>query len=730
MRVGNGALAFGFDAGDGALIDIVDVASGHHFVRGGTAVWQIDLAGAAGRVLRPGDARRFTWRMAADSPQLLELTWSDFDLSDAPGLVVAVSVAMDDAAALSDWRIGLDSMGTMTVEQVRFPRVEKITRLPREELVVPRWMGTLARSPDRVLHDAEGAPTRLEYAYPGTLALQMVALYSRGGPGLYAAADDTLSYRKSFALWADADSMRAYEMVHALENPDSVRQHWAPAYAARLGTFTGDWITAAERYREWGTRQPWARNSRLQRGLVPGWLLQTGMWVWNRGRSPGVLPPAVALQDTLGLPVSVFWHWWHNGPYDTSFPDYLPPREGAEPFRRAVSEAQAAGVHAIVYMNQRLWCTGQPSWDAAAAAAAVKERDGRVRTEVYNIFDPQPCATMDVTTEHWRAKYAGIADTVLDDYGLDGIYMDQAVQSLVCWDPTHDHPSGGGNYWMHGFRALAARIRAESATRPILLAGEGAGEPWLPELDLMLTLQVSQERYSNPASGWEPIPLFQAVYHAYGVTYGSYSSLVMPPYDDLWPAATRPADALTLMDTRFRRQFYLEQARSFVWGLQPTIANFSPDQLAERVEETAYMMRLARLRARVPEFLLRGTFLRPPDLDVDTVDVPLSRVSIYAARGGGPTVSDGRYPAAIAGAWRADDGRVAVAVASIIDQPVSVALVLDPHAWGMQGTGAIERVDAEGNQPLGRWSGAKMPITLELSAGGASVIILRPDVQP
>src|SRR5207247_1334558 len=146
------------------------------------------------------------------------------------------------------------------------------------------------------------------------------------------------------------------------------------------------------------------------------------------------------------------------------------------------------GSHAMVYMNQRLWCTGTPSWTAEGAASwAVKERDGRVREEVYNVFDPQPCATMDVTTSFWRAKYAGIADTVLDGYGVDGIYMDQAVQSLVCWDPTHGHPVGGGNYWMGGFRALATQIRAAvQPGRPVLLAGEGAGEPWLPELDLML----------------------------------------------------------------------------------------------------------------------------------------------------------------------------------------------------------------------------------------------------
>jgi hypothetical protein len=438
-----------------------------------------------------------------------------------------------------------------------------------------------------------------------------------------------------------------------------------------------------------------------------------------------VLPPARALQDTLGLPVSVFWHWWHNGPYDTSFPDYLPPREGAEPFRRAVADAHAAGVHAIVYMNQRLWCTNQPSWSEAAAAAAVKERDGRVRTEVYNIFDPQPCATMDVTTPYWRTKYATIADTVLDVYGLDGIYMDQAVQSLVCWDPTHDHPVGGGNYWMRGFRALAGQIRTESAAPSILLAGEGAGEPWLPELDLMLTLQVSLERYSNPASGWAPIPLFQAVYHAYGITYGSYSSLVMPPYDDLWPAATAPADALTLLDERFRRQFYLEQARSFVWGLQPTIANFFPDQLATRPAETAYMMRLARLRARVPEFLLYGTFLRPPALTVRETDVALSRVSIYAARGGGPTVSEAVFPAAIAGAWRADDGSIGIAVASILDEPLSVSFDLDLRSYGWAGTGTIRRLDSDGEQSLGRWTGEPVPIRLTLPAGGASVIVVR-----
>jgi hypothetical protein len=610
----------------------------------------------------------------------------------------------------------------LAIAQVRFPRLAGIPPKSDEALAVARWMGALARDPVTLLAGPDGRGRRLEWAYPGTLSLQVLALYRRGRAGLYAASDDTLAYRKTFAIWGAPDSSRGYELIHPLENPATPRAHWTPPYAALLGTFRGDWITAAERYRAWGTRQVWARQSRLRRGLVPDWLLQTGMWVWNRGRSPGVVPPALALQTALGLPVSIYWHWWHHGPYDTSFPDYLPPRDGVDSFRAAVAAAHVAGSHAIVYMNQRLWCTGTPSWSSAGAARwAVKERDGRVREEVYNIFDPQPCATMDVTTPFWRAKYAGIADTVLRDYDVDGIYMDQAVQSLVCWDSTHGHPVGGGNYWMGGFRALAAQIRAQ-AGRPVLLAGEGAGEPWLPELDLMLTLQVSQERYTEPGSGWEPIPFFQAVYHAYGVTYGSYSSLVMPPYDELWPAEFAPREPLALLDRRFRRQFFLEQARSFVWGLEPTIANFRASQLTDRPEETAYMMRLARIRARAPEYLLYGTFLRPPELKVPLVAVDLSRLSIYAARRGGLRVSSARFPAAIAGAWRAPDGRVAIAVASIVDEPMSVSFDFEPRAYGLAGAGNIDRIEETGRRPFGRYSSGVVPIELELPAGGAAVV--------
>jgi len=137
------------------------------------------------------------------------------------------------------------------------------------------------------------------------------------------------------------------------------------------------------------------------------------------------------------------------------------------------------------------------------------------------------------------------------------------------------------------------------------------------------------------------------------------------------------------------------------------------------------MMRLARIRARALDYLLYGTLLRPPDLEVPLVDVPLSRLSIYAAQRAGPTVSAARFPAALAGAWRATDGSVAIAVASIVDEPMSVSFDFEPGAYGLAAGGQIARIDERGRHRFGRFSTRVVPVTLELPAGGASVLEFR-----
>jgi len=727
IELNDAALRLSFSSTDGHVVALRDWTNRQlaGVLADSVGLWALDIAdGERITGIRAADATRFVSRRI--NPRTLEMTWSGFKRTSIPPLRVIATVQLrtDSTAA---WRIRLEGTRGAHVERVHFPRLTGITTFAaREELAVPSWMGQRARNPLALLSNANGSSKRIEFAYPGATSMQVISLSNSAQGGLYFAADDSLAYRKSFALWGESESRAGYDMVHVLADPGTAKTY-APSYAALIGVVPGDWLTAVQRYRTWGTKQSWARQSRLRSGITPAWMRNTGIWEWNRGTSDVVLEPATLLQREAGLPVSVFWHWWHNGPYDTSFPDYLPPREGAAPFTAAVKKAHAEGLHAIVYMNQRLWCKNTPSWTREKAERwAVREHNGTVREETYNVFDPQPCATMDIATPFWRMKYAGIADTVIKQYGIDGIYMDQAVLSLIDWSKDHGHPVGGGNYWMQGFRTLARDLRARNAKRPAAFAGEGGGESWMPDLDAFLTLQVSQERYADPASGWEVIPMFQAAYHPYALTYGTYGSLTLPPYDELWPAAKRPPTAMTLLDEKFLRQFHLEQARMFVWGMQPTIANFLPNQLTERRREIDYLIKLAKLRHGLREYFQTGTFLRAPVVDVDSSDLLLSRISIYAARLGGPTEAHLQSPNVLSSAWMATNGSVAVALAGINLKPMTVTVHLSPAMYGLPPSTIVVRIDENGARPLGTLGATGRALKVDIDPLQAVVIELVP----
>jgi hypothetical protein len=528
--------------------------------------------------------------------------------------------------------------------------------------------------------------------------------------------------RKHFAVFGDGAGGIGLEIVHFAAIQGGKPESYEQSYDVVLRALEGDWYTAAEHYRDWAREQWWVSESRVRSKLTPPWVRDTGVWVWNRGRSPGVTLPAMAMQQRAQIPVSVFWHWWHGCAYDVGFPEYLPPREGADAFREAVAKAESHDIHSLVYMNQRLWGMSTSSWaERNAAAFAVKGPDGQIQPEIYNTFVKAPCASMCIATPFWRGTYAGLAQAAVRDLGVAGIYMDQACTSLGCYDSSHGHPLGGGSYWMEGFKKLQADIRKRCAdAKPIALAGEGCGEGWLPYLDVMLSLQVSLERY-HTAGDWEPVPLFNAVYHDCATQYGSYSSLVRPPYDELWPAEFAPKEPLALLDRKFAAQFRLEQARSFVWGQQPTLANFRENQFAERADEVEYLLRVARLRLAALKYLRDGVFLRPPEFDAPHAEIPMSRLSIYAGQQSAVQEFTKTVPLVLASAWLASDGDVGVAMANISAKRVPVRLVLDRGRYPIPARGEVYRRTEQRREHVAGFAGGIAALDVELEPGAVRV---------
>ncbi|MEA3364948.1 MAG: DUF6259 domain-containing protein, partial [Candidatus Hydrogenedentes bacterium] len=669
-------LRLSFDRVTGQLTEFTDKQNGHAFVdfRKGDDFWSLQLRSPSeASTITLGAAGTFAFEPQEDNEPSLELTWGDFGIEEAPQFQVVARVSVAPKKSTAYWGIAVENTGNLTLDSLHFPRIPGIAAQQNERLAAPLWMGQLAKEPRVFLCKAE-KPGRIEWAYPGRLSLQCFALYSEAGPGIFLSADDTAAFVKRFCVFGAPENRLGIEVVHIPERTPESQEHYEPAYRVVLGTFEGDWFTAAERYREWALGRPWARKARLRANAVEDWVTETALWIWNRGRSEQVLTPALAFKERTGLPVSVFWHWWHGCAYDIGFPEYLPPREGTDRFRDAVKNVRDAGINAMVYMNQRLWGMTTESWEKESAARyAVKGPDGKIHPETYNKFKPAPCAAMCMGTSFWRDKYAGLAEEVVLDLGVSAIYMDQACLSLACYDPTHGHPIGGGTYWVNGFRMLETDIRKRCPN--VVLAGEGCGEAWLPHLDLMLSLQVSMERYAQPGV-WEPIPFFHAVYHGYGIFFGNYSSLTMPPYDELWPPEFAPKEPLKLLDTTFSQQFRLEQARAFVWGQQLTIANFLPAHFEERRAEVAYLIQLAKLRMRGLKYLLHGTMLRPPVVGLPDEEIDVSRLSIYAGQKDALKQYRKAFPLVMASAWLAEDGDVAVVLANVSDDPQAISLDL------------------------------------------------------
>jgi hypothetical protein len=275
---------------------------------------------------------------------------------------------------------------------------------------------------------------------------------------------------------------------------------------------------------------------------------------------------------------------------------------------------------------------------------------------------------------------------------------------------------GPGRYWADGFGLLSLTIRDRCAgAKPVVLAGEHCGEPWLPYLDLMLTLNVSDERTSGGDGPWSVIPFFPAVYHTSVICYGSYGSLVYPPYDERWPAEKAPPERLTLLDRKFAGQFCLEQARSFVWGMQPMIPNFLPSQLHQRREEIDYATRLARTRVQSLKYVVDGTWLRPPAMDVPQRELDIAKIGTYTKL----STSKKRVPVALAGAWRAPDGNVGIALASIHDENLRLRLPIDVAAYGLSDRCDVYRIDDVGRHREGQFDPRHpvLPIDLPPHAG-------------
>ncbi|MGC8842386.1 MAG: DUF6259 domain-containing protein [bacterium] len=491
-----------------------------------------------------------------------ELDWKGIDLGDEKGVVdVSVRIEVPFKSALTYWRISIKNRSKVYgLWEVHFPYLSPLGTKGEVDVAVPRsnW-GYLYRQ-------LEGG---ISGYYPSCdWPMQFLSL-NIGGSGLYLACHDPGAWTKSFSYKPGDEfyfNVRAENMGVPGSGFDS--------FPFAIGAFQGNWLKACKIYRDWALKNaPWTRKGPLtSRKDTPKIIKDLGLWMLGGGTREEVVPNMLKAQKFFEVPIGIHWYDWHQIGFDTEYPNYFPYKPG---FPQGVKELTSRGMIAMPYINGRLWDSSLDSFKREAIKWCAKQVNGEPYIEVYN--PKVRHAVMCPATKFWQDKINEIVERLIKECGVNAIYIDQigAAGAVLCFDKSHNHPLGGGGYWVSGYREMLRRVKEKCAGK-VAITTENNAEPYMDGVDAFLIW--------NPRHPQE-IPMMTAVYSGYTIYFSSPTH----GFSD-------------------KISFAMLEGRDFIWGCQLGWMGFellSP----EHKDKAEFLKILGKYRISALKYLIYGELL-------------------------------------------------------------------------------------------------------------------------
>jgi hypothetical protein len=277
-------------------------------------------------------------------------------------------------------------------------------------------------------------------------------------------------------------------------------------------------------------------------------------------------------------------------------------------------------------------------------------------------------APMCPSTSFWQEKIAEIVATLARDYGVSGVYLDQmcAAEPALCFDESHGHPAGGGEYWSEGYRKLMERVRTETAKANLgaFFTSECNAECWNDLVDGLLTWEPAAE---------DMVPAYAAVYGGYVQCFGR----------------------AVQQDQLSGDGVYINFAQQFLWGSQLGWVEMDFPTRTESQPAAEFLRSLARRRSTLHDYLVKGRMLRPPVL---RTDVPSIAVMLDGKHWSVIGTREINLPIVQTAAWRAPDDSVVIILVNSGAEDIRVAYGADLKEAGLSGkTLTLSELDSDGN---------------------------------
>jgi len=680
VTAGNPAIQLVFNPANGGLLNLVDQATGQDFLPQKSANYN----GFAFSYVTPSNSTaQYGGGYLAQSVTFTPVTTSNgiqvtIQFSKFTGLNISatLTIAIDSVSPLTTWNLSIRNQDQITIQSVALPYLSGLAQMsanPANDFLTHASLsGMLFQDPVHNFLVNRGWGYQMYYPN-GYNNMQFMAYYSlESRAGLYLASQDTGGYTKY--LEAIRPNNGWFEMDQTYVPPFVAGSSVTVPYAMVVGFFTGDWYDAASVYRSWAIQQPWAQGGPLvTRTDVPDWYKKTGVILnkytitqYPATQSYASVPQTAAAwqQELQSSPLIDWWYWENQGAFVDS-PDFLPPSQGFVAFDSVVSATHALPARLMVEPTTNVAAVGSASWSTLQSTAS-QQADASMYVNQVSLLnqmgqnETQSIAQMD-PTQPWHDSLVSLA-TQLAQNGVDLIHLDgNPSQQGLCYAPAHSHPPGGGNWWYQDYAQIFSDIRTGGrAVNPNLaMGGEFYAEPYIGLTDSGNDETNTGLDPSSIGSGAVQdstkvsyIPLWQAVYHDYTLTYGFFSFL----------------DGESL--PYYRRGL----AIPLVWGEIPmaftdrTASNgepWQPNTFNRSLVE--YLQRIVTLRTTYGySFVVLGRMLRPPAPVVPGYTIPAVQDIPYTE----VNTSAFGAPSVLSSAWQSPSGDAALIFTNISDSVV------------------------------------------------------------
>ncbi|HSA11821.1 MAG TPA: DUF6259 domain-containing protein [Candidatus Paceibacterota bacterium] len=581
----------------------------------------------------------------------LKMHWSLPLEKGLAGLSVTAEVSPEIRTGAFRWKLRVGNTSTnWSVRRTVFPQVALADLGTNAVVLVPRGPGVLERG---VWH----RPFGFGGTYPnGWCSMQFMAAYRDGDrpAGLYVATHDPWGSTKDLSVKSEptTHTMRL-SFDHPAPDLGRAGNDFVLPGEAVWQLLRGDWFDAAMIYKHWAQREAkwWPRLARDGRKDTPRWMRDLNVWAMNLGAPDECVPAIKQFRDFLGMPLGFHWYNWHQIPFDNDYPHYFPTRAG---FDQGVADLQSVGVFVMPYINGRLWDSHDRGADdfqfsRLALAAVARRDDGSPYLETYNSKEtngePVRLGVMCPATPLWQNTVSNIVLRLLSECGTSAVYIDQvaAASPVLCQNPAHGHPLGGGHWWNGSYWKMLGAIR-QVMPPGVALTTECNAEPFIRWFDGYLTWH-----WQFPGQ----VPAFPAI-------YGGAIQMFGRAYRG---GATK--------DLALR----MKAGQQLVFGEQ--LGWLDPGAVKEP-ENARFFREMARLRSQLSRYFSAGEMARPPRL-LDSV--PTVRADWQWSGEWWVTTE-----AVLTGAWKLPrEKRMVLLFVNVGDKPVPNRVQFDAAANGIRG---------------------------------------------